>query len=244
MKIAVLSDLHLAPGRLNRCGVRPEDFTRILDHLDATYDEVIVGGDLYDLSRPLRPGDWEAHRTLILREFGELIERLEAYPGVFGNHDRARQHLGVPETLSRTSGIRLWIQHGQQFDGNLKKVPGLEASANYISGLSARLGVQGIGEALGAVPAGLERLALKNGPDANTLGAAQILATTDYDVIITGHTHLLRAVQTEYGVIANSGAWESEPQWVGVDLESGELELVRYRDDGILKTVIDSRPGR
>jgi len=241
MKIAIISDLHLAPGKLNRCGVGIDWITQTLDLLDSTHDEVIVGGDLYDLSRPSKPGGWSAHRDLIQREFGEVIQRLESYPAVFGNHDRARGIMGVPQTLSRTGNIRVLVQHGHQFDGNLKRVPGLEGLANYVAGMGARLGLEGIGTALGAIPATLEKLSLRDGPDANTLGAQRLLETSNFDIVVTGHTHLLRAIQSDHGIVANSGAWSTEPQWISIDLNTGNLELVRDLGSSLLKTAIGSR---
>ncbi len=235
MKIAIISDLHLAPGRLNRCRVVVSEITSLLDMLEGSHDEIIVAGDLYDLSRPVFPGGWQSHRQKMRSEFGTLLERLEAYPAVFGNHDQKRALEGVPEQLWRRSKMSVLITHGHQFDHPIKRIYGLEAAANFVAGWSVRAHLSVISSALGTVPTLLEGLKGK-GADASLEGAESLLKTSGADVVVLGHSHLLRAVRTPFGMFINSGSWtESNAQWVSLDLSTRVCELwERFRGEARL----------
>lgn len=239
MKIALISDIHLAPGGLNRCGVPIEQIGEVLDELERTHDRLVVGGDLYDLSRPAILGAWRAHREVMLREFGDVLERLEAYEAVFGNHDFARRKLGSKEVLSFKGRVLATLLHGHQFDGGIKRIPGLAASANWVSGWAARLGVDELGRALGAVPVLLES---QRHLDANLRGLLAYNRVSPADILITGHTHLLRACRIEGVVLVNSGSWEREPQWVSLDLDAGTVELNRMVNGRVIGNRVNAGP--
>lgn len=229
MKIAFISDLHLAPGRLNRCAVPVSEIPDILDRLEDSHDEIIVVGDLYDLSRPPRWGEWQSHRERMRAEFGGVLERLETYPAVFGNHDRERASEGVPERLWRGGTKSIQVTHGHQFDHPIKRIPNLEATANFVAGWSVRAHLSVVSNVLGAVPRMLEVLG-KPGTDTSLLGAQSLMETTDARVVVMGHSHMLRAVKTPQGTFINCGSWtEHDAEWASLDLDSGACELWERR---------------
>ena len=141
VRFGIFSDLHLAPSPTNRCGLSPPELLRFFDAIEDRVDQIVVNGDLFDLSRPERLGDWADHLSKISLEFPEVLERLSAYDWTHGNHDRPLEKLGVP--ASRCYDFDSWrveIRHGHQSDGGLKRLPGLETSANFFAGWCHRLG--------------------------------------------------------------------------------------------------------
>ena len=240
MRIAFVSDLHLGPGALNRCVVDRQKITRWLDLLESTHDRVIIVGDLYDLSRPRQLGNWQEHLESLRFEWGEVLERLEAMEAVFGNHDRARALMGVPERLEiNVDGMQLLVLHGHQFDPHIKRVPGLESVANYAAGWFARLGVEPIGNLMGDFVAANERLESRIGGqrtyDLSTQGALSLHAE-GYPVVVMGHSHRLRHLVLPEGQFINTGSWTGRgAQWVSVETQSQSVHL--FQDGACLNPV-------
>ncbi|MEZ4458317.1 MAG: metallophosphoesterase family protein [bacterium] len=240
MRIAFLSDLHLGPGVLNRCVVDRKTITRWLDLIESTHDRVIVVGDLYDLSRPRQFGGWQRHLDSLRFEWGEVLERLEAMEAVYGNHDRARGLMGVPERIEiDADGMKMLVLHGHQFDPHINKVPGLESVANFAAGWFTRLGVEPLGSLMGDVVAVNERLESRIGTqpayDLSTQGAMSLHAD-GYRVVVMGHSHQLRHLELPAGQFINTGSWTARgAQWVSVETQSGSVHL--FEDGACLNPV-------
>lgn len=236
MKIAVFSDLHLGPGALNRCSVPRRKIERWLNLIDSTHERVIVAGDLYDLSRPRTPLGWRDHLDTIRFEWGPLMERLESYEAVYGNHDRQRQQLGVPERIEiQAEAGKIVVMHGHQFDPHIKQIPGLELAANFAAGWMSRLGVASLAKLMGGVVALDERLESamrdKRGQahaDLSMHGAVST-ARQGVDLVIMGHSHELRSVELGAGSqFANTGSWVSgTADWVSIDTDTLKIHLFR-----------------
>lgn len=242
MRLAVVSDLHLGPGRMNRCRVPPRQMVRMLDLIDATHDRVVVAGDLYDLSRPVSPMGWQDHLESMRFEWGDLLARLESYEGVWGNHDRQRATFGVPEFLEYVhAGVRVRIGHGHQFDPMLKRVWGLERGANFAAGWFERLNLSAVSRAMAAAASVDERLeAAVAGGQLGQEGARRWLAE-GFDLVIMGHSHELEACALGSGVYANSGSWTNgHAEWVSVDFETRRVQTFR---DGAVVNGADLRTG-
>lgn len=226
MRLGFLSDLHLAPGRSNRCTSSEDDLLALLDWIEQRCDRVILVGDIFDLLRPAAPRAWRAHERAIERSFPRLTPRLLGFDAVYGNHDAPRANAGVPEELliSHERGDVL-ICHGHQADPWLKKVWGLEEAANFVAGWFERLELSPIARAMGHVPGLLDPRGWRRGdaPEqregAGEFGEevergdlqrserfARATLQARADVVVMGHSHGLGLNVLAGGLYMNTGA--------------------------------------
>jgi predicted phosphodiesterase len=216
MRLGFFSDLHLAPGTANRCGLSTPDLLAFFERVDGSCDIVVVNGDLFDLSRPRFPGAWRDQFDEIRRDHPTVVQRLECFCWTYGNHDRALERLGVPEgRLFEIDGMSIFAIHGHQGDGGLKRVPGLEASANFVAGWCHRRGYPEVSSLL-------EGTSLRFAPVANLAAVVDAFfgssPTTGYDLVVHGHDHKLGASVCGPTLFASSGSLTTpRGHWVQVD---------------------------
>ncbi len=225
---------------MNRCSQNAGKITRWLDLLETTHDRVIIAGDLFDLSRPRKLGEWEDHLETIHFQWGDISRRLEAMEAVYGNHDRERALLGVPEHIVvPTASKPIIILHGHQFDPLLKRIPGLEKSANFAAGWLVRLGLSPLAEAMGTAVSLNELVESQfrrhdaDDLDLSRQGAHRQLKD-GFSMVIMGHSHQLRLIHLPEGDFVNTGSWVcGQAEWVSVDTDSMEARL--FRDGGHIR---------
>lgn len=232
MRIAFLSDLHLAPGSLSRCTTSPERLLRDLDALEGWADEVILLGDVYDLSRPSTPRGWRAHLARVRAQSPELCARLDALTHVWGNHDKPMSTLGALECWSyKSDACAVRALHGHQSDALIKRVPVLAEVGNFAAGWLERGRRPKLARALGRVPEHLERLrgeAAQDGLDRIT-GFADDVLSEGWDVVVCGHTHRLGAFVRPGGLFLNTGAHtrDAGPDYTLLDTQRAAAQCVR-----------------
>lgn len=247
MRIGVFSDLHLAPGPTNRCTASAEELLQLCNRLEDECDRVIIAGDLFDLDRPRRPGDWRGQWRAIRDEYGPLVEHLERFDWIYGNHDYQLQIERVPEEREVVSGgLNALFLHGHQWDMLLKKVVGVPQTANFVAGWLQRAELDRIARVFQEAPWVVERVIgeLRAGDeftDRGTRGAAGLLAE-GWDVVVAGHSHILRLVPVAGGLYVNTGSMcEGSVDWAIIQMDEpcveawrdGELEQIARLDDGI-----------
>jgi predicted phosphodiesterase len=245
MKIAVLSDLHLAPGGANRCTATSAELLSLFDRIEARASRVVVAGDIFDLDRPRLPGDWREQLARLRRERPEVMRRLDAYDWILGNHDAALCRRGVPEERCFVAdGVRVLVRHGHQWDMPLKKVPGLATSANFVAGWLERSGLRGAARAMGRVPLVLDRMLSRrdrhrnhrragppSSPDRCLNGARELLAAENWDVVVCGHSHRLRLVADPHGLFVNTGSLcLGHLDWALIETDAPQPRVTTYRD--------------
>jgi predicted phosphodiesterase len=202
----------MAPGPSNRCTASRAELHELLDRLEERGDRVLVGGDLFDLDRPKRPGAWRAVLEGVREEFGSITDRLDGYEWIFGNHDGQLCRLGVPEEREYLAdGLHILARHGHQWDMPLKKLPGLAPTANFVAGWLHRSGMSSAASALGAVPLVIDRIThtrtpTEPGPNRSVLGARKVIADQNLDIVIAGHSHQLELVAASGGLFVNTGS--------------------------------------
>lgn len=244
MRIGVFSDLHLAPGSTSRCTASREDLLDLCERLEDGCDRVIVAGDLFDLDRPRIPGDWRGQLRAIRREYGVLVERLERFDWVYGNHDYQLQLERVPEERELiTADLGVMVLHGHQWDMLLKKVPGVPQTANFIAGWLQRADLQRTARFFQRAPWAIEQAVgrVRSGDDFVDRGirGARGLIASGWDLVVAGHSHLLRLVPTVGGLYVNSGSLcENTLDYVIIDLGEGRVEAWR---DGVIHEVAERR---
>lgn len=234
MKLAVISDLHLAPSSANRCTASRGELLELFDELEARSDRVLAAGDLFDLDRPRRLGDWRGQLDAVRADFPHVVARLEDYEWIFGNHDGPLCRLGVPEEREyMADGLRVLARHGHQFDMLLKRLPAIAPTANYVAGWLHRGGLDELAGGMALVPMVLDRLwytrsPKKAGPDRGLRGARQVLDREGFDLVICGHSHKLRLEPTPHGLFVNTGSiCCGHVDWVLVDTAAGRVTAHR-----------------
>lgn len=235
MKIAVVSDLHLAPDGVNRCTATPSELLHLFEAIQASADRVVLAGDLFDLDRPRMLGGWRAQLAQLYREQPELLERMEAFEWLVGNHDAALCRRAVPqERCVLADGLRVLIRHGHQWDMLLKKMPALAPSANFVAGWLQRADLQGAASALGRAPLVFDRMLNRNkkgGRDRLLEGAQALLVEEGWDVVVCGHSHDLRLVAGEHGLFVNTGSvCEGTIDWALIDTDAAAPSVTLMRD--------------
>ena len=244
MRIAFFSDLHLGPGRTNRCTATRRELLEFFDEVERSADRVIVAGDLFDLDRPRRPGGWRTQLDAIRRERPTVVRRLESYDWIWGNHDPQLAGLGVPEEREiAADGLRLLVLHGHQWDMALKKLPGLPQAANFVAGWMLRAGLTSVQDALQEAPWLVDRTlnhllpGRRADADRGIDGARRLIDRDGWDIVVAGHSHMLRLVFCDTGLYANSGALcEGRLDWLLVDTAEHTVETWR---DGRLHEVVE-----
>lgn len=236
MRLGFISDLHLAPGALNRCTSRPEALLDWLDQLAETVDKIVVVGDAFDLLRPSRPRGWRQHLRALEQQQPELMARLFTLDLIFGNHDEPLKVLGVPEERYYSHGARsLVATHGHQNDPWIKRLPAVAEVANFGAGWMVRAGVPELAQALGDVPSALDRLQWRarfnppsSSPDRHVRYARALMRHERVSLVVMGHSHELRMIALEHGLFVNTGAVSMGHQDAAiVDLARGYVECVR-----------------
>lgn len=255
MKLSFISDLHLAPGALNRCTSEPDALLALMDRLQAHEATLIVAGDCFDLLRPARLRAWRAQLDRIKADQPALFARLMACPMIFGNHDEALKVLHVPEErYYHGHGVSVMIVHGHQNDPLFKRLPGVAEVANFGAGWMVRAGASGAAEALGQVPSMLDRLrgqALERArivaqdPMADRCAqyAQRLIDQEGVEVVVMGHSHQLRLVPLRGGLLINTGSHTDHTlDWASLDLAAGIAQL--GQGDQITEIALRRSPGQ
>ena len=232
MRIAFLSDLHLAPGALSRCVTSPDRLLRDLDALQTWADEVILLGDVYDLLRPATPRGWRAHLGHIRQQHPQLCARLDALTHVWGNHDAPLRAQGSLECWSyKSPTCSLRALHGHQSDALVKRVPVLAEAGNFAAGWLQRVNRPRMARKLGLVPERLEQLKGKGAQDGldRIVGLADEVLSQGWDIVVCGHTHRLGAFVRPQGLFLNTGAHTNlaGPEYTLVDTQRGAAQCIR-----------------
>lgn len=235
MKLAVFSDLHLAPDATNQCTASAEELAAWCGRIEARADRVLIGGDLFNLDRAPLPGAWRGQIARLQDAMPRVYDQLTRYEWIYGNHDAALERQGVPERR-RYEGDRVSILtiHGHQFDMWLKKLPGLAPAANFVAGWLERAGLTGVASAMGRVPLLLDRLRARlvsptdNGDDRGLLAARSLVERGEAEVVVSGHSHLLRLVPCAGGLFVNTGSvTRGHLDWALVDTDAARVDAFR-----------------
>lgn len=229
MKLALLSDLHLAlPGR--GCPFTHEEhaFAEWMDALLATHDQVILLGDIFDHDAG----------THLLRPRQALAELHDAWPRIAarlrhprvltltGNHDDLLRERGVPDVLTlQHRGRRLRLLHGHQFARLHRAWERVKYPIKWGAAWEQRVG-QG---RLGSLLYRINHLAHRTEDPARdrvARGAGDLLSRGGLHIVACGHTHVPCLLHLPGGLYLNTGAcafgrWD----WASLDLAKGEVTL-------------------
>lgn len=230
MKLAVISDLHLGAGdSADGFGHDDAEFLRFLSYLEGNFEKVVLLGDIWETLQSRRLGNAREELSLARAAHPEIAKRFEGpkYHYVHGNHDIVAGALGVPDEFTiQADGVRLLFTHGHQNDDLIQRRRWLTDLGVWLGGWIRRVGL----DAFYRLCAHIDELRGGLSEDGAlckfqrwAVGEAE---RREFDVVITGHTHV--AAKTEHGsrLFLNSGSCsEGQLSFLSMDTRRGEYAV-------------------
>ena len=210
MKLAVISDLHLGAGdRADGFGHDDGDFLRFLSFLESNFERVILLGDVWETLQSRKLGSAREELALARAAHPEIAKRFERPKSryVHGNHDMVAGLLGAPDELQlRADGVRLLFTHGHQNDPLVQRRLWLSELGVWLGGWIKRVGWGAFYRLCARLDAARGGASLDGERCEFQRWAMAEAARREFDVVVTGHTHL--AARTEHGsrLFLNSGS--------------------------------------
>lgn len=230
MKLAVISDLHLGVGdRADSFGHDDAEFLQFLKFLEGNFERVVLLGDIWETLQSRRLGSAREELALARAAHPEIAKRFQRprYHYVHGNHDIVAGLFGVPDELALSAdGVRLLFTHGHQNDDLVMRRRWLSDLGVWLGGWIRRVGLG----AFYRLCAEIDGLRGGLSPDAQRCAfqrwAVGEAARREYDVVVTGHTHL--AARSEHGsrLFLNSGSCsEGQLSFLSIDTRRGDYAV-------------------
>lgn len=230
MKLAVISDLHLGGGDLaDGFGHDDTEFLRFLKFLESNFERVILLGDIWETLQSRKWGSAREELTLARAAHPEIAKRLERsqYHYVHGNHDIVAGLLGVPDELQlRVDGVRLLFTHGHQNDPLVQRREWLSHLGVWLGGWIRRIGLGAFYRLCASLDGARAGCSLDGSRCDFQRWAIAEAARRDFDVVVTGHTHL--AARNEHGsrLFLNSGSCsQGELSFLSLDTRRGDYAV-------------------
>jgi predicted phosphodiesterase len=159
----------------------------------------------------------------------EIAQRFERpkYHYVHGNHDMVAGLLGVPDELAfEADGVRLLFTHGHQNDDLIQRRQWLSELGVWLGGWIRRVGMGAFYRLCAKIDEGRGGLSLDGTRCAFQRWAVGEAARREFDVVVTGHTHL--AARSEHGsrLFLNSGSCsEGQVSFLSIDTRRADYAV-------------------
>ncbi len=230
MKLAVISDLHLGSGDwADGFGHDDAEFLRFLSFLERNFERVVLLGDIWETLQSRRLGSAGEELALARATHPEIAKRFELpkYHYVHGNHDIVAGLLGVPDELSfEADGVRVLLTHGHQNDELIARRRWLTDLGVWLGGWIRRVGLGAFYRLCAKLDEARGGLSLDGSRCAFQRWAVGEAARREFDVVVTGHTHL--AAKSEHGsrLFLNSGSCsEGKLSFLSIDTRRGDYAV-------------------
>ena len=200
MKLAVISDLHLGVGGPeDEFGHDDFEFLQFLAFLEANFEKIILLGDIWEtLTAAARAQVEEIKRAQAKhREIHKRFQK-QQYTYVFGNHDLvAKKHSGALEQFTlEADGVRILFAHGHQSDLWCSKAKCFSEAAMRVGAWLTRRGMKSVYRALAAI---------EQQRDRTNHYIKRWAWNQDFDIVVTGHTHISERTEKGHQLFLNSG---------------------------------------
>ncbi len=211
MEIAVISDLHLGTGgAADGFGHDDGEFLKFLGFLEKNFEKVVLLGDIWETLTGALPGDPAAELRRARESHPEIAARFERsnYLYVHGNHDLiAGAVQGTPdELILHTGNTRILFTHGHQNDELIQRRRWLSELGVWLGGWIRRLGLGALYRLFSELDEKRGGLSLDSTQCSFQKWAMNIAAQREFDVMVTGHTHLAANAAHGSRVFLNSGS--------------------------------------
>lgn len=217
MKIAVISDLHIGHSdETHQLGHSDHDFANFLFELEKRYDKIILLGDIFEVEMEIVNSEEDTYKMSV-QEHHAITKRFNSdkYIYVFGNHDCIAKKFGAVEHYQlRYKGRNYLFVHGHQFDRLYQAVkPRIALRGGLCLLLRLKMLYRWTSESLPTVRRENElfqRTAIEYGSD------------TNYDFVITGHTHEPMIIEGDVTYINSGTCTYGRICYVHMDLDKEE----------------------
>jgi predicted phosphodiesterase len=205
------------------------DFLRFLTFLERNFEKVILLGDIWETLQSRRLGSARAELALARSKHSEIAKRFERsqYHYVHGNHDIVAGLMGVPDELAlRADGVRLLFTHGHQNDPLIERRQWLTDLGVWLGGWIRRVGLGAFYRLCAKLDEARGGLSLDGSRCEFQRWAMSVAARREFDVVVTGHTHL--AAKSEHGrrLFLNSGSCsEGNLSFLSIDTRRGDYAV-------------------
>jgi predicted phosphodiesterase len=211
MEIAVISDLHLGTGgAADGFGHDDGEFLKFLGFLERNFEKVVLLGDVWETLTGALPGDPAAELRRARESHPEIAARFERsnYLYVHGNHDLiAGAVQGTPdELILHTGNTRILFTHGHQNDELIQRRRWLSELGVWLGGWIRRLGLGALYRLFSELDEKRGGLSLDSTQCSFQKWAMNIAAEREFDVMVTGHTHLAANAAHGSRLFLNSGS--------------------------------------
>ena len=244
MKIAVISDIHLGRGdRADRKRGQDKSLIRLLDYLEADYDQIILLGDIWELLTPKCPGFPRRELKLVRAAHPELAYRFcqAPYRYIVGNHDRAIEAIESPlqEISLQLDQTHIIFTHGHQFDVWAHQLRYVGECVVWISGWASRLGTHSLSHFFDWLH-NVMTLSTDHDQVGNLeLKLIQRSIEREAHVTVIGHTHVPGITRHNGHYLVNSGHCLGENlHFVSIDSDRKSIAVYRVnpgQDDGLIE---------
>jgi predicted phosphodiesterase len=225
MKIAVISDLHLGTGNAaDGFGHDDGEFLKFLGFLENNFEKLVLLGDIWETLTGNLPGDPGAELKRAREAHPEIARRFERskYLYVHGNHDLVAGAVeGAPDELILNTGdSRILFTHGHQNDDLIQRRLWLSELGVWLGGWIRRLGMAALYRLASEIDEKRGGLSLDGAQCSFQRWAMGVAAEREFDIVVTGHTHL--AARSAHGnrLFLNSGSC-SEGKLSFLSLDTG-----------------------
>lgn len=233
MKIAVISDLHIGDkSSTDMFKHKEKDFINFLDYLEDRFDKVVLLGDIYECLCPKLPFKAEKQLNKVISTYPEISERFftnRKYIYVPGNHDYiACKVFNLPDSLIiNTDGIKIIFKHGHQYDNLIYKAPKTCEFFSCLGGWMLRCRmeslyniIRNIERDINDAGTGVTQFHLKAVYEAEKMGA---------QLVVTGHTHMMRKFKYNDVTYANSGTCSNgHISFLKINTEKGSVKVKEW----------------
>jgi len=190
---------------------REDDFCRFLDVLEASHEQIVILGDLFQTehSWSLTGSAKRAELERAKARVPNLWARLSRHPYTYvhGNHDAVAGTTAhaVESHRAGSNDFAVYFIHGHQFDPLLLRARPAARMATWFSGRVRALGLGPLADWLEHQDVHLkhQRFSGANGPYA--AAASRLLYEQSVDVVVMGHTHVAARVDLPTGTYLNTG---------------------------------------
>jgi predicted phosphodiesterase len=229
MLVAVISDTHMgAGGGADPFGHADEAFLRFLAHLEASFERIVLLGDIFETLQPAVPGRLTRELRRAREAHPAIAERFtrDKYQYVFGNHDFVAAREGAPAELHiEADGVRILFTHGHLHDWLIRRFRHLSEAGVWVGGWLKRLGLARLVE-LWSSWENEQRTKPVDELGSFQRWALGMAMAREADVIVTAHTHEGGCCRLGDKLYLNSGTCSGGAfSYVSIDTKQGEYAL-------------------
>jgi predicted phosphodiesterase len=211
VNIAVISDLHLGSEEgVDSFGHVDREFLRFLDHLEQSFERIVLLGDIWETLTPRCPFSAQRGLREARERHSDIARRFErpSYTYIHGNHDLVAARVdAAPEQWSLdVDGKRLLFMHGHRYDRLINMARHIVELGVFLGGWIRRAGWHRLYHHLDRLDQQRSAVSLDAESCSFQAWAMGMGARADADIVVTGHTHV--PVSTEHGprLYMNSGS--------------------------------------